>query len=79
MHAQLTNAAITVQPAPPPPPTPALSPRSALNITPRMFALGGRRIGGRCRPANSSTNIRAQALSGGSLAHVTRNGQAPEG
>ena len=35
---------ITVESAPPPPPTPALS---ALDITPRMFALRGRRVGGR--------------------------------
>ena len=42
--ATATSAAITVQPAPPPPPTPALS---ALDISPRMFTLTGRRVGGR--------------------------------
>ena len=46
-----TSAAITVQPAPPPPPTPALS---ALDITPRMFTLTGRRVGGRCQPWSRS-------------------------
>ena len=46
-----TSAAITVQSAPPPPPTPALS---ALDITPRMFTLTGRRVGGRCLPLNRS-------------------------
>jgi len=49
-----TSAAITVQPAAPPPPTPALS---ALNITPRMFTLTGRRVGGRCQ-ASSHTDRR---------------------
>ena len=47
--ATATSAAVTVQPAPPPPPTPALS---ALDITPRMFTLTGRRVGGRCQPSN---------------------------
>ena len=46
-----TSQAITVQSAPPPPPTPALS---ALDITPRMFTLTGRRVGGRCLPLNRS-------------------------
>ena len=46
-----TSAAITVQSAPPPPPTPALS---ALDITPRMFTLTGRRVGGRCQPTSRS-------------------------
>ena len=41
----VTSATITVEPAPPPPPTPALS---ALDITPQMFTLTGRRVGGRC-------------------------------
>ena len=49
--ATATSAAITVQPAPPPPPTPALS---ALDITPRMFTLTGRRVGGRCQPWSRS-------------------------
>ena len=49
--ATATSAAITVQPAPPPPPTPALS---ALDITPRMFTLTGRRVGGRCQPTSRS-------------------------
>jgi hypothetical protein len=44
-----TSPATTVQPAPPPPPTPALS---ALDITPRMFTLTGRRVGGRCEPSS---------------------------
>ena len=38
-----------VQSVPPPPPTPALS---ALDITPRMFTLGGRRVGGPCHPSS---------------------------
>jgi hypothetical protein len=44
-----TSAAATVQPAAPPhqTPTPALS---APSITPRMFALARRRVGGRCQP-----------------------------
>ena len=48
-----TSAAITVQAAPPPPqtPTPALS---ALSISPRMFTLRGRRVGGRCEPLRRS-------------------------
>jgi hypothetical protein len=45
--ATATSAAVTVRSAPPPPPTPALS---ALHITPRMFTLRGRRVGGRCQP-----------------------------
>jgi streptogramin lyase len=49
--ATATSPAITVQAAPPPPPTPALS---ALHITPRMFTLTGRRVGGRCLPLNRS-------------------------
>jgi hypothetical protein len=49
--ATATSAAIIVQPAPPPPPTPALS---ALDITPRMFTLTGRRVGGRCQPSSGS-------------------------
>ena len=44
-----TSDAITVHPAPPPPPTPALA---ALDITPRMFTLTGRRVGGRCQPSS---------------------------
>ena len=47
--ATATSASITVQPAPPPPPTPALS---ALHISPRMFTLTGRRVGGRCQPSS---------------------------
>ncbi|MGO9907174.1 MAG: hypothetical protein ACLP4R_06490 [Solirubrobacteraceae bacterium] len=49
--ATATGAAITVQPAPLPPPTPALS---ALDTTPRMFTLTGRRVGGRCQPSSRS-------------------------
>jgi hypothetical protein len=49
--ANATSGAITVQAAPPPPPTPALS---ALDITPRMFTLTGRRVGGRCQPSSRS-------------------------
>jgi hypothetical protein len=51
LTATATSGAITVQPAPPPPPTPALS---ALDITPRMFTLAGRRVGGRCQPSSRS-------------------------
>ena len=49
--ATATSAAVTVRSAPPPPPTPALS---ALDITPRMFTLTGRRVGGRCQPTRRS-------------------------
>jgi streptogramin lyase len=51
--ANATSAAVTVQAAPPPPepPTPALS---ALSISPRMFTLRGRRVGGRCEPPSRS-------------------------
>ena len=57
-----TSAAITVQPAPPPPPTPALS---ALDITPRMFTLTGRRVGGGVSRGAARTAAGAPA-SGGS-------------
>ena len=49
--ATATSPAVTVRSAPPPPPTPALS---ALDITPRMFTLTGRRVGGRCQPTGRS-------------------------
>ena len=49
--ATATSPAVTVRSAPPPPPTPALS---ALDITPRMFTLTGRRVGGRCQPRSHS-------------------------
>jgi hypothetical protein len=49
LTATATSPAITIQPAPPPPPTPALS---ALDISPRMFTLTGRRVGGRCQPTS---------------------------
>ena len=56
-----TSAAITVKPAPPPtagqPPAPSQLPTpalSALDITPRMFTLTGRRVGGRCQPPSRS-------------------------
>jgi len=51
--ANATSAAITIQAAPPPPqpPTPALS---ALSISPQMFTLRGRRVGGRCEPPSRS-------------------------
>ena len=51
LTATATSPAVTIQSAPPPPPRPALS---ELNISPRMFTLGGRRVGGRCQPANRS-------------------------
>ena len=57
--ATATSAAITVQPAPPPPPTPALS---ALDITPRMFTLTGRRVGGRCQPSSRSDRGRRPCI-----------------
>jgi len=53
--ANATSAAVTIQaaPSPPPPqlPTPALS---ALSISPQMFTLLGRRVGGRCEPPSRS-------------------------
>jgi streptogramin lyase len=51
--ANATSAAVTIQAAPPPPqpPTPALA---ALTISPRMFTLRGRRVGGRCEPRSHS-------------------------
>ena len=51
--ASTISAAVTVQAAPPPPqpPTPALS---ALSISPRVFSLTGRRVGGRCEPPSRS-------------------------
>jgi hypothetical protein len=54
LTANTTSAAVTIQVAPPPPhpPTPALS---ALHITPRMFTLTGRRVGGRCQPSSRFT------------------------
>ena len=50
--ATATSAAITVQSAPPPPPPPPTPALSALHITPRMFTLSGRRVGGRCQPSS---------------------------
>ena len=83
-----TTAAITVQSAPPPPPTPALS---ALDITPRMFTLTGRRVGGgvsrypRPRPptgslANGSRRHSSSSAEWGRSRDVlASNDEAPEG